>query len=116
MNTITNYILDMLNDDIVSHGFLVQCIEQDEGWADGSQLNWKSVLNELISGEVEIGKAKTTSADYVEFIAWIGSASERISRAAECVNNSVGYDQEFAYWLCLRKNVDRYEEEYGRSG
>ncbi len=102
-------IIDLLNDDMVSHGLLVQCVEQNDSCGNGPKLNWKDVLEELLSREVEIGIAKSTSADYVEFIAWSGSVSERICRAVECVKKAVASDQEFAYWLCLRKNVDRFE-------
>jgi hypothetical protein len=111
MNTISSYIVDLLGDDIVSHGLLVQCIELDQSCGGEPPLTWKEVLEELLAGEVEIGIARNTLASYVEFIAWRGSVSERISRAVQSVNNAAAFDKEFAYWLCLRKNVDRYEEE-----
>ncbi|WP_298866275.1 hypothetical protein [uncultured Gimesia sp.] len=109
MNAISSYIVELLNDDMVSHGLLVQCIEEDESIHNRPQLKWTEVLENLLSGEVEIGIAKSKSEEYVEFIAWRGSINERISRAVEYVDKASTSDQEFAYWLCLRKNVDRYE-------
>jgi hypothetical protein len=111
MNAISRQILELLNDDMVSHGFLVQCVDEAESHGDQPALSWKDVLEELLSDEVEIGAAKSRSLDYVEFIAWRGTIDARISRAVECVDNAEPSDREFAYWLCLRKNVDRYEGE-----
>jgi hypothetical protein len=110
LSTIANYIVELLNDDMVSHGLLLQCVDQSEGIGESSQLNWKGILAELLLGDVEIGVAEKVSDNYVEFIAWRGSSGERIGRATNSVNNAIGADREFAYWLCLRKNVDRYEE------
>lgn len=112
MRAISTYILEDLKDDLVSHGWLGQAIRLDEERrGDGSHLNYEGVLAELLSVEVEVGIAKSTSRDHVEFIAWKGSVNERISRAVECVNKAIGSDKEFAYWLCLRKNIDHYEGE-----
>jgi len=111
MNAISSYIVELLNDDMVSHGFLVQCVELDEINKNQSSLKWNEVLKYLLSGEVEIGNAKCKSAEYVEFIAWRGCINERLSRAVECVNEASASYQEFAYWLCLRKNIDRYEHQ-----
>jgi hypothetical protein len=117
MSTISNYILELLNDDMVSHGLLVQCVKQDKGADDGLQFEWKDVLRQLLlSGKVEIGVARSASHDYVEFIAWKGTVGERIARAIECVDSVSGPDQEFAYWLCLNENIDRFAEgENGES-
>ena len=109
MSTIADYILDLLRDDIVSHGLLVQCIEEDTSRDSAPQVEWKDVLKELLSGHVEIGVARSASPDYVEFIAWKGPIGERVARAAERVERASGADREFAYWLCLRENVDRFE-------
>ena len=108
MNNVSNYIYDSLNDDMACHALLVQCVK-DESRRDGQQLSWKDILEELLSHDVEIGTAELKTTEYIEFIAWRGSISERISRAVECVNKAVSSDKEFAYWLCLRKNVDHYE-------
>lgn len=112
MNTISSYILEILNDDIMQHGLLVQCVEDARSGGEGLKWNWKDVLEELLlKHEVEIGETNLKSADYVEFIAWRGNLNERLSRAVECINQATGYDKEFAYWICLRKNIDRYEGE-----
>jgi hypothetical protein len=112
MSTVSNCILELLNDDVVSHGLFVQCVEQDKGGNSGPQLEWKAALEQiLLLGRVEIGAAKLTSADYVEFIAWKGTVGERIARASDTVDSVSGPDQEFAYWLCLRENIDRFEGE-----
>ncbi len=110
MSTIGNHILDLLSDDIVSYGLLVQCIEQERARAAGAQPELKDVLEELLSGNVEIGVARSASPDHVEFIAWKGTIGKRLARAAESVENLSGPDREFAYWLCLREHVDRFEE------
>jgi len=99
-------VLELLHEDMVSHGQLVQCIEQQGGPAP----NWKDVVAALLSCEVEMGEAKLASTDYVEFIAWTGTVDERVLRAAQRVASLASRDREFAYWLALRKNVDRFEE------
>ena len=111
MSAIADYILDLLSDDMLSHGLFVQCVRQDQSSCDRLQLDWTDVLKELLlSKKVEIGVARRVSPDYVEFIAWRGTAEERISRAVECVDSMSGHDKEFAYWLCLQENIDRFEE------
>ena len=48
MSTINNYILDLLNDDMVSHGLLAQCVDQDKSVGrDGRKLEWREVIEEL---------------------------------------------------------------------
>src|SRR5262249_51795745 len=107
--TTADDILEMLRDDMVSHGFFVQCIS-DGGGDCSLQSRERILLAELLSsGKVEIGAAKLAKPDYVEFVAWTGTIEDRISRAMNAVSNAVGPDKEFAYWLCLRENVDRYE-------
>lgn len=105
MSTIADNIYEQLADDMVSHGWLVQCVEQE----NQSRLEWKSVLAELLARDVEIGDTRQASPEYLEFIAWTGTIAERVFRAEDCVNSSMPQDQEFAYWLALRKNVDRFE-------
>jgi hypothetical protein len=65
----------------------------------------------LLSGDVEIGVAKEARPDYVEFIAWKGALAQRIARALRAVDDAAEGDQDFAYWLCLRDNIDRFEDE-----
>jgi hypothetical protein len=107
--TTADDILEMLRDDMVSHGFFAQCIA-DGGGSFTLEPRVEALLAELLSsGKVEIGTARLAGPDYVEFVAWTGTVPERISRAMSAVSNAVGHDKEFAYWLCLRENVDRYE-------
>jgi hypothetical protein len=106
MTTIINDILEMLNDDMVDHGFLAQYLQRS-----GSEVRIADVLEELLtSGKVEIGIAIATPG-YVEFVAWKGCVAERISRAMNAVAAASGADKDFAYWLALRENVDRFEGE-----
>jgi hypothetical protein len=110
MSIISNNILEQLNDDIISHGWLVQCIEQNIDTDEESPLGWKEVLKQLLMlGEVEIGEAKIASPDYVEFIAWKGTVEERIARAIKEVDTASDFDRSFADWICLRENIDRFE-------
>ncbi len=111
MSKIGDEIIELLNNDIVSRGFLVQCIEQNKIAAISQTPNVNDVLEELlISGKVEIGIAKMSNPNYVEFVAWKGTVSKRLSRAIETTYNVSTPDREFAYWLCLRENVDSYED------
>ena len=110
MNTILEYILDELNYDIVCHELIVQCIKSKSP-TNGPQLSWKDVLKKLLSDQVEIGEAKLKTPDILEFIAWRGSVSERISRAVECVNKAISSSTVYPYCICLRECVDRYEGE-----
>ena len=112
MTATTDEILEMLEDDMVSHGFLVQYLNR----ADTSRKAYESRLPETLktllgARSVEIGVAKVTTTDYVEFVAWKGTTDERVDRAIEAVAESNGPDKEFAYWLCLRENVDRFEAD-----
>jgi hypothetical protein len=111
MKQIIGDLIEILNEDMLSHGLLSQCVEQAEEDDTPSHLRVRDVLAELLSsGEVEVGEAKLASPDYVEFIAWKGTVESRVRRAMESANSMSGHDKEFAYWLCLRKNVDRFEE------
>jgi hypothetical protein len=110
MTTITDDILDMLDNDIVSHGLIAQCLRQ----ADTDALQFEELIKEtlkglLASGNVEIGIPEMKTPDYLEFVAWKGTVDERVSRAVDAVANVSGPDKEFAYWLCLRENIDRFE-------
>jgi hypothetical protein len=113
MRTIVNDILEMLHSDLVSHGWIAQCIAEsnnNSGLAPESVLS--DVLDELLAtGIVEIGETNLNAANYVQFLAWSGTVAERISRARTEVAVAVDADKEFAYWLCLRENVDRFDAE-----
>ncbi|WP_338285226.1 hypothetical protein [Luteolibacter sp. LG18] len=103
-------IIEMLRDDMVGSGFLVQWITHHQGAGESLQDCVNRTLGELLSsGQVEIGVAQSAEPDYVEFVAWRGSVEERVSRAMETVLAAADRDKAFAYWLCLRENVDRFE-------
>lgn len=104
-------ILQMLNEDMVSHGWVSECVKNDrqDGTAFDAQI--KNTLSDLLSsGLVEIGNARIANPQYVEFVAWRGTIVERVSRAMNAVRGASNTDKEFAYWLALRQNVDRFEE------
>jgi hypothetical protein len=110
MSTNADALLEMLNDDIVSHGLVVQCLRQSESSTAPIDASIGHVLTELLaSNNVDVGDARLSSPERVEFIAWKGTVEERVKRALSAIHAVNGPDQEFAYWLCLRRNVDRFE-------
>lgn len=109
--TTADDILEMLRDgpDMVDRGFLIQCIAE-RGGSQPLKSRVETVLADLISsGNVEIGVTTELRPGVSEFVAWRGTVQERIRRAQDATSAAVGHDQDFAYWLCLRDNVDRYE-------
>jgi hypothetical protein len=111
-HTLFNDILTMLSDDMVSRGLIAQCLEDaGEDLLSPSEKEGKMLRELLASETVEIGVPSQLRPDYLEFVAWRGSVEDRVRRAMQEVANTVGHDKEFSYWLCLRKNVDRYESE-----
>lgn len=109
--TTADDILELIRDelDMVEHGFFVQCIA-DGGGDFALESRVEALLAELLSsGKVEIGEAKQLSPGASEFVAWRGTVPERIRRAMNAVSNAVGHDKQFAYWLCRREKVSRYE-------
>jgi hypothetical protein len=110
MTIIINDILEMLSDDMVSHGLIAQYLKQVNTDALPIEEPIKDALKRLLeSDSIEIGIAKMKTPDYLEFVAWNGTVDEKVSRALDAVANTNGSDKEFAYWLCLQENVDRYE-------
>ena len=111
MTPTTDDLLEMLDDDMVSHGLLAQCLKQADATTTNSNNQLADALRDLLAtGKVAIGSANLTTPDYVEFVGWRGTTDERIERALQAVDKADGPDEEFAYWLCLRENVDRFEE------
>jgi hypothetical protein len=104
MNNITDHLYDMLSDDILHHGLLAQIVEREH-----SAVAWMSVLFELLTRDVEIGSTSLIDSSYVEFTAWKGDINDRMKRAIESVEGMAIQDREYAYWLALRRNVDKYE-------
>jgi hypothetical protein len=106
----------MLRDDIVSHGLVAQCTEQgDVRWGSHRERVGLALTKLLGSGQVEIGVATLESPQYVTFVAWKGTVDERVRRALAAVEAANAPDKEYAYWLCLREDVDRFEGEEAAS-
>ncbi len=102
----------MLNSDMVSRGLIAESVREPKD--DPLMLFEKEsfLLKELLATDsVEIGIPKLLKPDYVEFVAWRGAVEDRVRRAMQAVALATGHDKEFAYWLCLRKNVDVYESK-----
>ncbi len=111
MSTITSDIIEELHGDLISHGWLAQAIRLDGETSHPPQARITNVLSELLAtGQVEIGLTHQTKPDYLEFVAWNGTTEEKVDRAMKAVASANGPDKEFAYWLCLRENVDRFED------
>ena len=105
-----NTILEMLGNDMVSRGLVAQCIRETDESQSISAEKERGLLRSLLASKIiEIGTPRLLNSDYVEFAAWVGSVEDRVCRAMEAVAKEIGHDKEFAYWLCLRKNVDSYE-------
>jgi hypothetical protein len=113
MTTTTEEIIDLMNDDMVSHGLLEQCLVQANSGNELSSHGVSMAIKELLdTGKVAIGSARMIRPDYVEFVGLNGVTDAKIQRAMEAVKAASGPDKEFAYWLCLVDDVDRFEEEH----
>ena len=102
-------VLEMLADDMIYHGWLVQYLEQSgtDSAAVGKRI--RPLLADLLaSGKVEVGVPEAM-AEYVAFVAWKGTVEERLRRAEAAVEAASGNEKGFAYWLCLRETVDVFE-------
>jgi len=91
--------------------FLMQPISSEDKDVHDDEV--RCVLLELLkSGIVEIGYTTKTRADKVDFVAWKGAPEIRAERALNKINDALhlNEDASYAYWLCLRENVDRYED------
>jgi hypothetical protein len=112
MKTVIDVVREMLNDDILSRGLFVQTIHGAEPDVYSWSTMEREVLRDLLSsGEIEVGQTASPNRNYVEFIAWRGTVDERIDRAIDASASANAHDKEFAYWLCLRRNIDRFEGE-----
>jgi hypothetical protein len=111
MNALSLEVIDLLNDDFVTHGQIAHGVAQDASSNSATMSGIREVLFELLqTGTVEIGNTYAKGQSYVEFVAWKGSLEEKVARAIQAVAAASGHDKEFAYWLCLRENVDRFED------
>lgn len=111
MTTRIDDIIEDLADDMIDHGWLVQYLQGIEHGSTPLVERIRLVLTELLeSGKVDVGRPVQATQDYLEFVAWKGTVGERVKRALAAVDAADGHDKSFAYWLCLRENVDRFEE------
>ena len=108
ISALSQKVKSSLTVDIVSFGELRQLVRSDveEELVDKTV---ETVLDELLKSDVEIGQAFNVDGKYVKFVAWRGDGGDRVKRALIEVSNSAASDREFAFWLCLKKNVDEYE-------
>ena len=110
MTPLAREIIEQLEGDIIYHAWLMQAIKRERSNGISARLRLMELLKELLkSGQVEIGETRLINSGYVEFIAWKGTIEERITRAVSAVDQASNSDKDFAYWICLRHNVDRYE-------
>lgn len=132
MSNVFDEILERLNDGLCYHadvdGILSEInlnkleVVKPPGM-DLQTINWNSpivrptdeqirnALREILeSGEIQIGETNLDTPDYLAFVAWTGSVEERAERALKSMLECNDSDRPFAYWLCLRENVDRYED------
>ncbi len=104
-------IIEMMSNDILIHGLLNDYVNSNAGNKDWES-NIKNILDLLLnSGKVQIGSVSCVTSGCVEFVAWNGTTESRVNRAMIAIRDSREQDREFAYWLCLSGNVDRFEED-----
>jgi hypothetical protein len=106
---ISERVIDSLQDDLVSVGELRQIIADTLAEKVAAPDFMTQLIRHLLAKGVEIGDARNIDVNYVKFIAWKGSITDRSERAfrqAECLDE---VDRDYAFWLCLERNVDEYE-------
>ena len=112
MNQIANDILKELKEDLVSHGWIAEAITLTGNGSATSSLKIETLLSELLmTGKVEIGLTQKAKSDFLEFVTWMGAVPKQVERAMESVSRASDSEKEFAFGLCLRKNVDRFERD-----
>lgn len=110
MTNIAAEVREELEHDLISHGLLLQFLRDGNCPEQIDESAAAHLLAELLAhGDIEIGVAQLTDRDYVEFVGWKGSISERITRAMMNVAQASPDDKEFAYWIAFSRNVDRFE-------
>jgi hypothetical protein len=110
--SIHDEIIEYLETDILDFGFFAQMVSgagayNDEMRRDVVFTHLESVLKD---DRVAIGNAVDTGG-YVAFISWRGTSDENLKRARSKVESLSNFERGFAFWLCLKKNVDKYEDE-----
>ena len=104
-------VLFALEDDLVSLGWLRQIMKYALPNKPKDDDLLAVVLHRLLHEGVEIGHA-TDVGGHVKFAAWNGTVETRIDRAFREMETArqVEGEDDWAFWLCLRANVDEYEE------
>jgi hypothetical protein len=101
-------VTEALHSDLVSAGVFGQIIaDAFPGGSVGSEFS--SIVLAAVLNDVEIGNAVSVDDGYVKFIAWRGSVASRCERAIRQAQAATESERAFAYWLCLKQNVDEYE-------
>ena len=102
-------VVEALQRDLVSIGELEQMARDLVGDGADRQDCVVDAIRTLLTDCAEIGLA-VNEGGYVKFIAWKGEVDARIERAVTAQQNASELDRAFAFWLCLRVNVDAFEE------
>jgi hypothetical protein len=115
-NNLTTFIIQSLQivksalqNDLVSYDELRQLVICNLPNDVAESIAVEVVVRNLLAEDVQIGHTLNADGKYVKFVAWKGSISERIERARREAESAEECNREFAYWLCLSKNVDEYE-------
>jgi hypothetical protein len=106
---ISTRAIDALKDDLVSAGELRQIVADSLVETAEARDYMAEVIRHLLAESIEIGEARNIEGNYVKFIAWKGSITDRCERAFRQWESLHQSDREFAFWFCLRENVDEYE-------
>jgi len=111
---IVQNVKETLDTDIVSYGELKQIASDCGGIGPDDakgQLWITAILDHILSVDIQIGDAINPDGQRVQFVAWRGGVQDRIVRAIHAIEHADKLDREFAFWLCWRRNVDRFEDD-----
>jgi len=106
-------ILDHLCIDMMQMGFLrglIETIAEENSYSE--VMNFYALLSQILEMDnIEIGETWSNPDEkFVYFLAWKGSISEKISRLKERESKGDEIDKYYAAWLCLKSNVNKFEE------
>ena len=104
MMTTVDEILKELQHDLVSCGWMLQTLS-----AGDSIQAVRESLSVILTDSIVIGDAIDTKKGHVKFVAWTGTREEQIERAIRRYASSAHPNNDYAFWLCLKQNVDEYE-------
>lgn len=100
-----NEVIEELHTDIVSCGWMLQATHGKDTPND-----IRNALEALLSDHICIGDAQGVDGRYVKFVAWSGSKHTCIDRAIRKHSELSDHNKDYAFWLCLKQNVDEYED------